>query len=256
MFVGALPLVWRLSIVFVAGVAAGIANGVAGGGTFFTFPTLLSLGVPALTANISTTVGVVPSYLGSLRVFRVQLRPHKKLLASLVPSILLGTALGTALLLNGSAGTFRSVVPWLIGGGTALFAVSPYVTKRLAHIGSEHRGRRWALFVGIFAVSIYGGYFGAGMGILLLAVMAVALPFEIHELQGLRNAISIVINVVAALIFVVHGHLAWKYVAALLIGTLIGGYLGALLLVRLSPLVVRILVIAIGVATTIKLALG
>jgi uncharacterized membrane protein YfcA len=256
MFVGALPLAWRLSIVLLAGVAAGIANGIAGGGTFITFPTLLSLNVPALTANISTTVGVVPSYVGSLRVFRDQLRPHKRLLASLLPSIVVGTVLGTVLLLTGSASTFRSVVPWLIGGGTVLFALSPYVTRALAHLESDHRGRQWALYTGIFAVSIYGGYFGAGMGILLLAVMALALPFEILELQGLRNAISFVINIVAAVIFVVHGHLAWKYVGMLLVGTLIGGWLGAILLTKLSPLVVRILVIAIGVATTIKLALG
>jgi uncharacterized membrane protein YfcA len=256
MFVGALPLVWRLSIVLLAGVAAGVANGIAGGGTFITFPTLLSLGVPALTANITTTVGVVPSYLGSLRVFRDQIRPHKQLLVSLLPSILLGTGLGTALLLNGSASTFRSVVPWLIGGGTILFALSPYVTRALSHVDSAHPGRRWALYVGIFACSIYGGYFGAGMGILLLAVMALALPYEILELQGLRNAVSLGINIVAALIFVVHGHLAWKYVVMLLIGTLIGGWLGAILLTKLSPLVVRILVIAIGVATTIKLAIS
>jgi uncharacterized membrane protein YfcA len=130
------------------------------------------------------------------------------------------------------------------------------VTRSLAHIDSAHRGRRWALYAGIFAVSIYGGYFGAGMGILLLAVMALALPFEIHEIQGLRNAISFVINIVAALIFVVHGHLAWKYVAMLLVGTLIGGWLGAILLTKLSPMVVRLLVIAIGVGTTVKLAIN
>jgi hypothetical protein len=256
MFVGALPLVWRLSIVFVAGIAAGIANGVAGGGTFITFPTLLSLGLPALTANISTTVGVVPSYLGSLRVFRTQLRPHRRLIISLLPSCLLGTVLGTVLLLTGSPSTFRSVVPWLIGGGTILFAISPYVTRALAHVDSAHPARRWALFFGIFVVSIYGGYFGAGMGILLLAVMALALPYEIFELQGLRNAISLVINLVAALIFVGYGHLAVSDVVMLLIGTLIGGWLGAILLVRLSANVVRALVIAIGVATTIKLAIN
>ena len=170
MFVGTIPLVWRLGIMFLAGVGAGIANGIAGGGTFITFPTMLSLGVPALTANISTTVGVVPSYIGSLRVFRVQLRPHKKLIMSLLPSCVLGSALGTALLLGGSPSTFREVVPWLIGVGTVLFAISPYVTRSLAHVDSEHRGRRWALYIGIFVVSIYGGYFGAGIGILLLAV--------------------------------------------------------------------------------------
>ncbi len=256
MFVGTIPLVWRLGIMFLAGVGAGIANGIAGGGTFITFPIMLSLGVPALTANISTTVGVVPSYIGSLRVFRVQLRPHKKLIMSLLPSCVLGSALGTALLLGGSPSTFREVVPWLIGVGTVLFAISPYVTRSLAHVDSEHRGRRWALYVGIFVVSIYGGYFGAGIGILLLAVLALALPYEIFELQGLRNAVSMAINVVAASIFAVYGHLAGQYVIMLLLGTLIGGWLGAMLVVRLSPMIVRILVIAFGAATTIKLALN
>jgi uncharacterized membrane protein YfcA len=164
--------------------------------------------------------------------------------------------LGTALLLEGSPSTFRAVVPWLIGGGTVLFAVSPYVTRSLAHVASDHRGRRWALYVGIFLVAIYGGYFGAGIGILLLAVLALALPYEIIELQGLRNVVSMVVNVVAAVIFVIYGHLADQYVVVLLLGTLIGGWLGAMLVVRLSPIVVRILVIAVGVVTTIKLALG
>ncbi|MCU1363665.1 MAG: conserved rane protein of unknown function [Acidimicrobiaceae bacterium] len=256
MFVGTIPLGWRLGIMLLAGVGAGIANGIAGGGTFIIFPTMLGLGVPALTANITTTVGVVPSYLGSLRVFRVQLRPHKKLLVTLIPSCVLGSGLGTALLLEGSPSTFRTVVPWLIGAGTVLFAVSPYVTRSLAHIDSAHRARRWALYIGIFLVSIYGGYFGAGIGILLLAVMALVLPYEIFELQGLRNAVSMMINVVAAAIFVVYGHLAGQYVIMLLIGTLFGGWLGAMLVVRLSPAFVRILVIVVGVVTTIKLALG
>jgi hypothetical protein len=256
MFVGAIPLLWRLSILLLAGVAAGVANGVAGGGTFITFPTLLGLGIPALQANISTSVGVVPSYLGSLRVFRRQLGPHMKLIRSLTPSCVLGAAVGCTLLLNGSESTFRLVVPWLIGAGTVLFASSPFITKRLAHVDHDHPARKWSLFVGVFVISVYGGYFGAGLGILLLAVMALALPLEIHELQGLRNALSLIINLSAAIIFVVHGHLAVQAVVMLLIGTLIGGWLGALLIVRLSPTVVRILVIVTGVATTIKLAIN
>jgi hypothetical protein len=147
-------------------------------------------------------------------------------------------------------------VPWLIGAGTILFAISPIITRRLAHIDHAHPSRQWALFVGVFVVSIYGGYFGAGLGILLLAVMAISLPFEIKELQGLRNAVSIVINAVAAAIFIFHGHLATSDVFMLLAGTLIGGYLGALLIMRLTPVVVRVLVITIGVITTVKLAIG
>lgn len=256
MFVGALPLLWRLSIYLVAGVAAGIANGVVGGGTFITFPTLLGLGVPALQANLSTTVGVVPSYLGSLRVFRRQLGPYRQLIRSLIPWCVLGTVAGCTLLLTGSSSTFRMVVPWLIGSGTLLFALSPLITRALTNVDHDHPARRRALYIGIFVVAAYGGYFGAGLGILLLAVMALALPLEIRELQILRNALSLIINAAAALVYVIHGNLAVQAVVMLLIGTLIGGWLGALLLMRLHPLFVRILVIVVGALTTIKLALG
>jgi uncharacterized membrane protein YfcA len=255
MFVGALPPLWRLTLVLLAGVGAGIANGVAGGGTFITFPTLLATGVPALQANLSTTVGVVPSYLGSLRVFRHQLGQHRALIKTLLPACVLGTGVGCTLLFEGSPSLFRAIVPWLIGAGTLLFALSPLITRRLAHVDTEHPARRWALYVGIFLASVYGGYFGAGMGILLLAVLGLTLPLEIHEVQGLRNAISLIINAVAALIFIVHGHLAVSDVFALLVGTLIGGYFGALLIQRLSPTLVRATVIVVGLITTIKLAI-
>ena len=148
MIVATLPLGWRLTIYLLAGIAAGIANGVAGGGTFVTFPTLLATGASALTANVTTTVGVVPSYLGGIRGFRFQLRGHRDLIRSLVPSCLLGTALGCSLLLLGSPQLFALVVPWLIGSGTLLFAMAPLITKRLAHVDHAHPARRWGLFVG------------------------------------------------------------------------------------------------------------
>ena len=254
MLIATLPLGWRLTMFPLAGVGAGVVNGVAGGGQFVTFPTLLAMGVPALQANLSATVGVVPSYLGSLRVFRHQLTPHRRLIVSLVPSCVLGTASGCTLLLEGSPSTFRSVVPWLIGAGTVLFAFAPLITRRLATVDRDHPARRWSLRTAVFLVSAYGGYFGAGLGIVLLAVMALALPLEIHALQVLRNALSMIINASAALIFLVHGHLAVAAVSMLLIGSLVGGWLGALLMVRLSPTLVRVLVIAVGVVTTVKLA--
>ena len=191
MILATIPLGWRLTVYLLAGIGAGIANGIAGGGTFVTFPTLLATGASALTANVTTTVGVVPSYLGGIRGFRVQLRGHRDLIRSLVPSCVLGTATGCSLLLLGSPHLFALVVPWLIGSGTLLFALAPLITKRLAHVDHAHRARRWGLFVGVFVVAIYGGYFGAGMGILLLAVMALSLPFEIQELQGLRSVLSL-----------------------------------------------------------------
>ena len=247
---------WRFPIVVAAGVAAGVANGIAGGGTFVTFPTLLALGVPALTANISTTVGVVPSSLGSLGVFGRQLGDHRDLVARLAAPTAAGALLGSLLLLAGSPGTFRSVVPWLIGAATALFAVAPVLTRRLAHVSHDHPARRAGLVVGVFAVSVYGGYFGAGIGIMLLAVLGLSLPFEVKEVQGLRNGIALIVNAVAAVVFAVHGHLDGEAVVALWIGTLLGGWLGAKLVSRLSPTAVRVVVVAIGAVTTVKLATG
>jgi uncharacterized membrane protein YfcA len=255
MIVATLPLGWRLPIYLLAGIGAGIANGIAGGGTFVTFPTLLATGASALTANVTTTVGVVPSYLGGIRGFRTQLLGHRALIRSLVPYCLVGTATGCTLLLLGSPKLFQLVVPWLIGAGTVLFALAPLITKRLAHIDHDHRGRRWTLNAGIFLIAMYGGYFGAGMGILLLAVMAVSLPFEIAELQGLRSVLSLIINLLAALIFIVRGHLLLDAVYLFLVGTLVGGWLGAIWIMRLSPNVVRILIICVGVVTTVRLAL-
>lgn len=253
MFVAAIPFIWRQAIFLLSGIGAGIANGIAGGGTFVTFPTLLAVGIQALQANVSTSVGVLPSYVGGIRGFRHQLSDHRQLVRSLVPSCLLGAALGCALLLTGSPGTFRDVVPWLVGGGTLLFALAPRITKLLAHVDHAHASRRWSLYAGVFVVSIYGGYFGAGLGILLLAVMAVSLPYELADLQGLRNVLSLIINACAAAIFIVRGHLALDAVYMLMVGTLVGGALGTLLIKRISPKAVRWLVIGTGAVTTIRL---
>jgi uncharacterized membrane protein YfcA len=252
--IGSVALGWRLAIYLVAGIAAGIANGIAGGGTFITFPTMLALGVPALQANVSSTVGVLPSYLGGLRGFRTELAARRDLVLRLVPACLLGTLTGTVILLTAPAATFRSVVPWLIGGATLIFAVSPWVTKRLSHVSHDHPTRRWGLQIGIFLVGIYGGYFGAGLGIMLLAVMGLTLTDDLQTLQGLRGALSMVINAVAAVVFIARGHLAMAAVLMILAGTLVGGWLGTLLIKRLRPTTVRVLIVVIGIVTTIRLA--
>ncbi len=259
MLAASFPLAVKIVIIFAAGCAAGISNGIAGGGTFLSFPTLLALGIPSLTANMSSSVGILPSTFGGIRGFRHELSTHRELLKQLIPTCILGSITGTVLLLVGSNHTFSLVVPWLIGAATLLFAVSPRVTKLLAKMErSKDPGalRRRSLFTGIFIASTYGGYFGAGLGIVLLAVMALTLPYDINVLQGLRVALSLLINTIAGIVFVIRGHLALQAVFVLLAGALVGGWLGTLLIRRLSARVVRALVILIGTITTIKLALS
>lgn len=256
MLVGALPLATRLVLYGLAGVAAGVANGVAGGGTFITFPTMLALGVPALQANVSSTVGVLPSYLGGIRGFRREISRHGTLVRSLVPACLAGTLVGTALLLGVSSHTFERVIPWLIGVATVVYGLSPVITRRLAHLEHAHPARRRALVAGIFLASVYGGYFGAGLGIVLLAILAVALPLEVGALQGIRNVLSLIINVVAAVVFLARGHLAQAAIYPLLGGTLVGGWLGTVAIQRMRPGAVRIVIVAIGAVTTVHLALA
>lgn len=243
----------RFGLTLGAGLLAGVFNAVAGGGTFVTFPTLLALGVPALQANLTSAVGVLPSYLGGIQKFPKARHERGELLATLIWPSLAGALLGCALLLVAPASTFRHVVPWLIGAGTLLFAASPLLSKRLAHVSHDHPARRWSLVGGVFLCAIYGGYFGAGLGILLMAVMALTLPDDLYTLTGLRVLLALGINLVAALVFVVHGQLNWAGVLALWLGTLAGGYLGSALLARLSPFWVRACVICVGAITTVKL---
>src|SRR5580704_9858253 len=123
--IAAIHGVLRDAIVLLAGVGAGIANGIAGGGSFITFPVLLALGVPALTANVSSSVGVLPSYVGGIAGFRRELAGTRPLVVSLLPAVIVGSLVGTALLLGGTPAEFRTVVPWLIGGATVAFALQP-----------------------------------------------------------------------------------------------------------------------------------
>jgi hypothetical protein len=246
----------RESVLLAIGVLAGIANGIAGGGTLFTFPVLLGLGLPALTANVSSSVGLLPSYVAGIAGFRSRLTERRSVLVALSPACVLGALVGTALLLGGTPATFRTVVPWLIGIATLLFAVQPLVVRAVASVPHDHPTRGVLLQVGTFAVAIYGGYFGAGVGIMLLAVMGLALPDDLGTLSGLRSTLSLLINAVAALVFVVRGHLAWDVVVCLWIGSAIGGIGGTALVKSLRPSLLRAVIIVIGAATTLRLAIG
>src|ERR1035438_4558710 len=180
-------------LLVLVGVAAGIFNGVAGGGTLLTFPALLALGVPALNANITSAVGIVPSYVGGVAGFRAELGGQWSKIRSLLPVTLLGGSAGAILLLTTPAASFRSVVPWLVGLATVLFAVQPLIVAALSSLHENHPTRRILLQAGTLLIALYGGYFGAGMGVMMLAVFGIALTDALVRINGMRTVLSIVL---------------------------------------------------------------
>ncbi len=239
-------------LIVLAGVGAGIFNGVAGGGSLISFPILLGLGYPALTANITNTVGIWPGYLASAAGYRSEIGDQSRRLLRLTPVALAGGIAGALLLLTTSAATFDSVVPWLVLGAAALFALQPALRRALDR-GAHPRTRPVLLVAGVFAASVYGGYFGAAMGVMFLAVLGLALPVSLAHTSGLRAVLSMIVNGIAAVVFVIHGGLAWEAVGLLALGSLAGGYVGARLALALPAPALRAVVVVIGVGTAVKL---
>jgi len=240
-------------ILFAVGIAAGIFNGVAGGGTLLTFPALLALGVPALSANITSTVGVLPSYLGSIAGFRSQIKAVGSTVVRLLPAAIVGGSIGAVLLVTTPATSFRTLVPWLILLATVLFALQPMLARRFAHVAHDHPTRGILLQLGTVAISIYGGYFGAAMGVMMLAVFGICLVATLAEIGGIRSILSLVVNALAAVIFIVDGHVLWLFAAVLALGTLLGGWIGARLALSMPVPLFRLTVVVIGAITTVVL---
>jgi uncharacterized protein len=240
-------------VIALAGLAAGIFNGVAGGGSLISFPVLLALGYPALTANITNTVGIWPGYLASAAGYRSEIGDQASRLLRLTPVALAGGVAGALLLLTTSTATFDDVVPWLVLGAATLFAAQPLLRRALDHGSTHPRTRPVLLVVGVFAASVYGGYFGAAMGVMFLAVLGLALPVSLAHTSGLRAVLSMIVNGIAAVVFLLHGGLVWEAVGLLALGSLVGGYVGARLALALPAPALRVVVVLIGVGTAVKL---
>ncbi len=238
-----------------AGLVAGLFNGIAGGGTLISFPALLAFGYPALVANVTSTVGIWSGYVGQVAGFRREVLDQRDRFSLLAPLTVVGAAGGATLLLTTPSSAFGRLAPWLVLFATGLFAVGPVLARFLAH---EHpSGRRpGVLATGVLVTAVYGGYFGAAMGVLTLAVLGIALPDTLPRAGGIRSVLAVIANGVAALVFIVHGHLQWGAAGMLAIGALAGGYLGAALTRTLPAGVLRVVVVAIGLATGIRLLVG
>lgn len=242
-------------LLFAVGIAAGVVNGLAGGGTLIVFPTLLALGYPALTANVTSTVGIWSGYVGGMAGFRAEAVQQRSILRVLAPAAALGAVGGGVLLLTTPASSFEQAAPWLVLVASLLFAAQPLVA-RLSRSNGEGGIRHHGVVIGTFLACVYGGYFGAGLGVVLLAVLGLALNQSLAHTSALRTVLSVLANGIAALVFIVWASVAWEAAGILALGGLIGGFVGAAMLRRLSPILMRIVVVMIGLTTAIKLLVG
>jgi len=246
-------------IIFVAAFLAGIINAIAGGGTLISFPALLWAGVNPIMANATNSAALWPGSFAGVIGFRRDLATVRRWLLLLTIPSLAGAALGAFLLLRTSTRTFSALIPWLILGATLLLAFQEVIGRRLKVLASGHENPTagWVTFVFLFqfAVSVYGGYFGAGMGILMLAALGLIGLTDLHQMNGLKNLLAICINGLAAIYFAASGAVIWRDALLMAVAAVLGGFAGAKLAHRLGRRFVRGAVVAIGLAMTVVLFL-
>ncbi|MDF2827392.1 MAG: hypothetical protein K0R01_675 [Mycobacterium sp.] len=243
-------------LIALAGVGAGAINAVVGSGTLITFPTLVALGYPPVTATMSNAVGLVAGGVSGTWGYRRELRGQWHRLKWQIPGSLLGAIGGAWLLLHLPERVFLTVVPVLLIGALILVIIGPKIQswakarseragRSLEHIS---RGRMAALVFGTFAVGVYGGYFTAAQGILLIAVMGALLPEDMQRMNAAKNLLSLIVNVVAAVAYtlVAFDRISWAAAGLIAIGSLIGGFLGAHYGRRLSPNALRAVIVIVG----------
>ena len=236
--------------VLLAGVAAGTINTVVGSGTLVTFPTLLAFGVPPVTANVSNNIGLVPGSFSGAWGYRRELRGQRARLIRLGSASLLGGVSGAVLLIALPETAFNTIVPVLILTGVVLVLLQPAISRRVA-ARAEGRGGvpvHGALWVWglVMLTGVYGGYFGAAQGVLLMAVLGIGLQDSLQRLNGTKNVLAGLVNAVAAVIFIVVAEVDWVVVALIAAGSVVGGQIGATVGRRLPPLALRMVIVTVG----------
>ena len=248
-----LHLAWLCFAAFVAG---GI-NAIAGGGSLLSFPALLQVGVLPVHANATNTVALLPGQITSAAAYRRELRRYHSMLPPLLIAAFIGGLLGARLLLATRQQTFLRMVPWLLLTATLLFAVGPALQQRLfqskhsTHSSGLRPVARVLLPIGIFAISLYVGFFGAGAGLLIMATLSFAGVDSVHEINALKTIITSTSNTIAAATFIFYGAVLWRYGAAMMVAGSIGGYLTARLATKHKPRGIRALVVTLGCIVTI-----
>ncbi len=249
---------WEMTAVLLAGVAAGAINTIVGSGTLITFPVLLAVGLPPVTANVSNSLGLVPGSLAGAIGYRAELAGQRHRLLRFGTASLLGGLTGAALLVTLPGSAFEAVVPVLILTALALVVLQPRVARamaarRAAGTAAPATDGGWPLLLCIGLTGVYGGYFGAAQGVLLLALMGMLLPDDLQTINGIKNVLAVIVNGVAALFFLFTSHIDWTAALLIAAGATLGGVLGAKVGRRLPPIALRALIVLVGLAVVTKL---
>lgn len=237
--------------VVLAGAAAGAINTIVGSGTLITFPTLLAFGVPPVTANVSNTVGLVPGSVSGAIGYRRELAGQRSRVLRLCLASVVGGVVGAVLLLVLPPGAFEAIVPVLILLGCVLVLFQPrisaWVARRHAHLGGVPAHGAWWVWPLVLLAGVYGGYFGAAQGVLLMAIMGIGIDEALQRLNGVKNVLAGVVNGVAGLLFIVLGEVDWLIAGLIAAGAVGGAVLGARYGRRLSPTGLRVFIVVVGV---------
>lgn len=251
---------FELVVVALAGLVAGMVNAMAGGGTLVSFPVLLGLGLPPVVANVTSAVGLSSGYLGAAIGYRRELVGQRSRILALGPFALVGGAAGAAILLVAPAAVFHLSAPYLVLLACGLMIAQPYLASRVrarsaarASAGSERKHRAVEAKIGVFLAGAYGAYFGAGLGVLLLAVLGILIEDSLQRLNALKAALSLVINVVGVGLFAFSGHVSWLAAGIVFVAASFGGVFGARVARVLPPAVLRWAVVVLGVVVAVVL---
>jgi uncharacterized protein len=239
--------------ILTAGVGAGTINTVVGSGTLITFPVLLALGYPPVVANVSNTIGLVPGSFSGVLGYRRELAGQRKRIVRLGIWSLLGGTVGAALLLSLPASAFKAIVPVFIAVALILIVAQPRLTRRLAARREPVREHGSTVGLAVFGSGVYGGYFGAAQGIMLLSVLGLALPETLQRINALKNVLAMLVNGIAGIVFVFTAPVAWGPALLIAAGSIAGGQIGARYGRRLSPVALRAVIVVIGTFAIVRL---
>ena len=245
-----------MALVLVAGMGAGLINSLVGSGTLITFPTLLAFGLPPVTANVSNTMGLVPGSISATVGYRRELQGQRARILRLASASLIGGAVGAVLLLALPERAFSAIVPALILLGLTLVVfqrpIQGWVARRHDHLGGLPELGAWWVWPAVLLTGVYGGYFGAAQGVLLMAVLGIGVPETLQRLNGLKNLLATIVNSLAGLVFLVVAEVDWVVAGLIAVGSVIGAQLGSGVGRRLPDPALRAVIVVVGVVALVS----